>query len=71
MDSKKFISLREAYASIYEKKEDKKEEDCVPKSEKVSTTVPRKSATKSLVKEPASSVSTLNLIETDLSITMM
>ena len=35
MDSKKFLSLREAYASIYEgKKEDKKEEDCVPKSEK-------------------------------------
>ena len=37
MDSKKFISLREAYASVYEgygKKEDKKEEDCVPKSEK-------------------------------------
>ena len=34
MDSKKFISLREAYASIYEKKEGKKEEDCVPKSKK-------------------------------------
>ena len=31
MDSKKFISLKEAYASIYE---GKKEEDCVPKSEK-------------------------------------
>ena len=37
MDAKKFISIREAYASVYEgygKKKDKEEEDCVPKSEK-------------------------------------
>tara|TARA_B100000902_G_scaffold343293_1_gene347870 strand:+ start:5189 stop:6145 length:957 start_codon:yes stop_codon:yes gene_type:complete len=37
MDAKKFISIKEAYASIYEQKgkeEDKKEKDCVDKSEK-------------------------------------